>query len=60
VETKEYTFERLRVADLTLDMRNPRIAKWVEMYGEEISGEQMALALGAGGALTCEVQHGRS
>jgi len=48
METKQYVFERLPVDRLLLDMRNPRIAKWVEMYGEEINAEQMALALGAG------------
>ncbi|MHB8997747.1 MAG: hypothetical protein ACYC63_21075 [Armatimonadota bacterium] len=31
-----------------MDFSNPRIAKWIEMYGSEISAEQMSLALGAG------------
>jgi len=42
------TFERAPVDQLELDMKNPRIAKWVEMYGNQISAEQMSLALGAG------------
>ena len=41
-------FERMPVDQLELDMTNPRIAKWVEMYGNQISAEQMSLALGAG------------
>lgn len=40
-------FEMVNVDDIQLDMANPRIAKWVEMYGDEISAEQMGLALGA-------------
>ena len=38
----------LSVDNIELDLKNPRIAKWVEMYGDNISAEQMALALGAG------------
>lgn len=48
MESKEFAFERLPVDDIILDMKNPRIAKWVEMYGDDITPEQMALALGAG------------
>lgn len=40
-------FERLRVDSLQMDLANPRIAKYIEMYGDEITAEQMALALGA-------------
>jgi len=38
----------LRVDQLQLDISNPRVARYIEMYGAEISAEQMALALGAG------------
>jgi hypothetical protein len=48
MDKKQFTFERLPVDDIILDMMNPRIAKWLEMYGDRISAEQMALALGAG------------
>ena len=30
---------------IELDSENPRIAKWVEMYGDNLAAEQMALAL---------------
>ena len=43
-----YQFEVLPVDKIELDLKNPRIAQWVEMYGHEISAEQMALALGQG------------
>src|SRR5437773_2810318 len=49
VSTAECTFERLSVEQVELDATNPRIAKWVQMYGDEISAEQMSLALGAAG-----------
>lgn len=42
------SFEMLPVEGLQLDAKNPRIAKWVEMYGDEITAEEMSLALGAG------------
>ena len=41
-------FEFLPVDKVELDVSNPRIAKWLEMYGDNITPEQMALALGAG------------
>jgi hypothetical protein len=40
-------YEPLPVDDVNLDLRNPRIAKWVEMYKGAITAEQMSLALGA-------------
>ena len=46
------SFEMLPVDQLQLDIKNPRIAKWVEMYGHEISAEEMSLALGAGDTQT--------
>lgn len=48
VGTRISRYESLPIDDLSLDARNPRIAKWIEMYGGEITAEQMALALGAG------------
>lgn len=36
------------VADLELDIENPRIRKWVEIYGDNPTPEQIYLALGAG------------
>ena len=44
----------LPVDDLTLDTKNPRIAKWIEIYGGEITAEQMGLALGASSSETEE------
>lgn len=44
----ESTFTRLPLDGLELDITNPRIAKFIEMYGGEITAEQMSLALGAG------------
>ncbi len=40
-------YKTLAVDALTLDTKNPRIAKWIEIYGGEITAEQMSLALGA-------------
>lgn len=41
-------FEYMSIDSLELDMSNPRIAKFVEMYGNNITAEQMSLALGEG------------
>ena len=41
-------FEMLPVEKLLLDLKNPRIARWLEMYGDPPTAEQIALALGAG------------
>lgn len=38
----------LPVDKIKLDLNNPRIAKWIEMYGNNVNSSQMALALGAG------------
>ena len=40
-------FAMLQVETLVLDSTNPRVARFVEMYGEEVTDEQMSLALGA-------------
>jgi len=45
--TGQCSFQKVPVDRLTLDLKNPRIAKWVEMYGDKISAEHMSLALGA-------------
>lgn len=42
------TFIRLPLDRVELDITNPRIAKFIEMYGGDITAEQMSLALGAG------------
>jgi hypothetical protein len=47
--TNRCVFERVPVHELTLDTKNPRIAKWVEMYGDNITIEHMRLALGFDG-----------
>ena len=47
-------FEQIAVDELKLDSRNPRIAKYIEMYGDEISADDMSLALGAGDSQTGE------
>ena len=41
-------FEEMPVESIELDLKNPRIAKWVEIYGDNPTAEQIALALGAG------------
>ncbi len=46
-ETK-VTYELVPINYLELDIENPRIKKWIEMYGPNVTEEQMALALGAG------------
>lgn len=47
--TNRCSFERVPVDKLTLDAKNPRIAKWMEMYGDNISADNMRLALGFDG-----------
>lgn len=42
------TFMLLPIMEISLDAQNPRIALWIEMYGDKITAEQMSLALGAG------------
>jgi hypothetical protein len=44
---KRPKYETLPVLEVALDAANPRIAKWIEMYGGDITGEQMSMALGA-------------
>ncbi len=40
-------FETLPVDTLVLDTSNPRVARYIQMYGGEVTDEQMSLALGA-------------
>ena len=40
-------FKMLPVKTLVLDASNPRVARYIEMYGGEVTDEQMSLALGA-------------
>ena len=40
-------FEMLPVDTIVLDASNPRVARYIEMYGGQVSDEQMSLALGA-------------
>lgn len=40
-------FEMLPVERLVLDASNPRVARYIEMYGGQVTDEQMSLALGA-------------
>jgi hypothetical protein len=52
VQMGDSKFMRVPVEKLDLDITNPRIAKYLEMYGDEITAEQMSLALGAGDTQT--------
>ncbi|HLB73769.1 MAG TPA: ParB N-terminal domain-containing protein [Sedimentisphaerales bacterium] len=45
-------FELLSIDEIELDLKNPRIAKWLEMYGESPTAEQIALALSSGAGQT--------
>lgn len=46
-------FEKLDISKVELDMDNPRIVKFLEMYSEEaLTGEAVALALGSSGNST--------
>lgn len=40
-------FAMLPVETLVLDTSNPRVARFIEMYGSEVTDDQMSLALGA-------------
>ena len=40
-------FTMLPVETLVLDTSNPRVARYIEMYGGDVTDEQMGLALGA-------------
>lgn len=48
MDKSKTTYEILPINQLELDLKNPRIAKWIEMYGDDVSDEGIRLALGAG------------
>ena len=43
-------YDLLPVKQLKLDTENPRIAQWIEMYGDKVTDEHMKLALQVGGS----------
>lgn len=45
-------FKLLPVIDITLDLENPRIAEWIQIYKETPSADQIFLALGVGESTT--------
>lgn len=47
MEDENGTLEKLDVESLILDRKNPRVARFTEIYEGEITDEQMGLALGA-------------
>lgn len=49
---KKVTYETLDINEVSLDFNNPRIAQYIEMYGNNITSEAISLALTAstGGA----------
>lgn len=51
---KNPQLKRLSIDEVELDISNPRIAKYLEHYGEDINAEQIALALGVGDTQTSE------
>ena len=40
-------YEKIPIEKISLDLENPRIAQYVQMYGDDISSEAIALALSA-------------
>ena len=45
----ENKYKNLKIEEIELDMENPRIAKFIEMYDKEkLNSEQIAMALGSG------------
>jgi len=44
----KYKILELPVDSIELDKSNPRIAKYLEIYGDDVTAEQIALALGVG------------
>lgn len=43
-------YEIVQVDQLNLDLKNPRIAQWMEMYGGNVNDDAMKLALQRGGS----------
>ncbi|MFH0975876.1 MAG: ParB/Srx family N-terminal domain-containing protein [Spirochaetota bacterium] len=48
----EYSIKLIPIKDIELDKSNPRIAQFLEFYGDDIPSEQIALALGVGDSQT--------
>lgn len=46
----ESKYEMVSVGELNLDLKNPRIAQWMEMYGDNVDDNAMKLALQRGGS----------
>lgn len=44
----QYAIQWVPIDSLELDITNPRIRKWIEIYGSTPTAEQLYLALGAG------------
>ena len=42
-----YEYKRLPIDQVELDLDNPRIKQWLEIYGDKITSESIALALSA-------------
>lgn len=40
-------YKEIPIEEVNLDLNNPRIKQWIEMYGDEITSEGIALALSA-------------
>lgn len=40
-------YQKLSINDVELDFNNPRIKQWIEIYGEDVTSEGIALALSA-------------
>lgn len=40
-------YEKLPIEDISLDLENPRIAQYIQMYGDNITSEAISLALSA-------------
>lgn len=47
---KESTYETLSIDILTLDLHNPRIRQYMDMYGDNVTAEGIALALSGSGS----------
>lgn len=47
----DFQFAHVPVNELILDKANPRIARWIEMYGDQVTVDDMSLALGAAATL---------
>ena len=43
-------YEMISVDELNFDLKNPRIAQWLEMYGDNVDDNAMKLALQRGGS----------